>query len=1132
MLGAFRVYVGTRQIGAADWQRKVRRLLALIALAPDHRLHREQVVEALWPDSDLADAGNVLNRTLYTARRVLEPDLTPGRPSAYVQVHDDVLILTSPQRLWIDVDAFKAAATMARRARTPAAYHAALNLYGGELLPDDRYEDWAASPREELRDQYLARLLETAHLHEERGELEEAVQTLGRALAQEPAQEEAHVDLMRLYARQGRQDAALRQYERLAEALQRELYATPTVASRRLRDQIAAGRFPAAPASTTTPPVPDVWPSTLPAPTTTFIGRERELSDVIGLLSSARLLTLTGAGGTGKTRLALHAAAAVQRAYSDGVRVVELAAVADGALVSQAVATALQVREEPGRPIMATLLEALRERRLLLVLDNCEHLCSACAELAAALLSSCSHVRLLATSREPLGLGEELPWPVPALALPEPGQPITAERVIEYDAVSLFLERARLMRPTFTLTADNAAAVALLCRRLDGMPLGIELAAARVTVLTPQEMADRLDDIFALLPEHRDPHLPHHRTLRAAIDWSHMLLAEEERVLFRRLAVFAGGWTMEAAEAVCSGGGIVRGAILDLLARLVEQSLVVTREQEGAMRFSQLETIRQYAAEKLELAGEADSLRRCHAGWCMTVSEAAVEAVKGPEQAKWFSLLETEHDNLRAALRWAIEVENAEVGLRTGGSLWRFWYAHGYVSEGRDTLERLLALPCDDRETEARGNALVGAGVLAWKLGDYQRATALLDQCLVLFHRLGHKRGMAMALGNLGTVASKQGNLSLAADLYEQSLTLRREIEDRWGIANALHSLAHIVQRQGGYERAIGLYEEALALARQLGDTWSVAAYLNNLGSALLDQGNLTRAALLYDEDLALFRQLGDTLSTAISIGSLGDIARRRGEFVRAQALYGEVLPLLRELGHRDGVAALLTSLGEISLRQGDSGTATAQVHESLVLYKELGDKAGIVACLEMLGHIALIQKQAERAVPLWSAAHAIRDSLGISLAPADQAAHEDGLSAARSALGPAAFTRAWDTGHAATLEQAMLAGLTAHPFGEAVHATSTSDGEAAPSRLPTAPACRSARSTQLTARERQIAALIAAGQTNRQIAAATGIALRTVDTHVGKILGKLGVSTRAAVALALVEQRVEQETQHREATT
>src|SRR5215213_77325 len=510
LLGGFSVWVGEGKVDESAWRfRKAASLIKLLALAPSPRMHRERAMDLLWPESGKKAASNNLRQTLHVARKTLHPD--PEIASGYLTLSGEQLVLCPEGQLWVDVEAFEEAADTARHSKDPAAYRVAIELYSGELLPEDRYEEWAESRRQELRQTFLSLEIELARLYEERGaeeDLTAAVQALQRVLGEEPTNEEAHVGLMRLYALSGRSGEALRQYGRLSEALSSGLGGEPSASARALREEIAAGRFPGDPTEPAGPPTEETSGGArahnLPAQRTSFVGREREMLELKRQLAMTRLLTLSGAGGSGKTRLALEVVRDLVGAYPDGVWLVELARLPKGALVPQAVAKAVKVPEQPGRSLTEALVDTLREKRLLLVLDNCEHLIEAAARLADALLSSCPHLRVVATSREALGVEGELVWRVDPLSVPdaEPDahRPLaTTGELARYEAVRLFVERAKLRSPRFELTEENAGAVVQICRQLEGMPLSIELAAARVRALSLEQIAQRLEDSLKLL---------------------------------------------------------------------------------------------------------------------------------------------------------------------------------------------------------------------------------------------------------------------------------------------------------------------------------------------------------------------------------------------------------------------------------------------------------------------------------------------------------------------------------------------------------------------------------------------------------------------------------------------------------
>ncbi len=646
----------------------------------------------------------------------------------------------------------------------------------------------------------------------------------------------------------------------------------------------------------------------LPAPFASFVGRERQLEEVGGLLGSHRLVTLAGAPGVGKTRLALRLADQLLSRYADGAWLVELAQLFEPTLVAAATARALGVREE-GRTATEALLHDLRDREMLLILDNCEHLLDACAELAEALLTTCSGVRVLATSRQPLGLMGEVAWRVPSMSLPETRHSApraageagahsngsadagTLHALIASEAGRLFLERARASRATFEATESDAAAVVEICRRVDGIPLAIELAAARTAHLAPRQIAARLDDRFRLLTTGRQFHMPTHRTLRALVDWSHDLLAEDERIVFRRLSVFAGGWTLEAAEAVCGEGA------LDLLGQLVDKSLVLADEQSGALRYRLQETLRQYALERLEESGEALEIRRRHAEYFLVLAEEAEPRLFGSEQEQVLARLDREHDNLRLALRWSGEAGGTEVGLRLAGALWRFWQVRGYLREGRAWLDRLLTTPGSEEPTTGRARALNAVGFLAFLQGDYDTAQPLIEDSLAIRRALNDRPGIVESLTNLGLVLRCRGSSAEARALFEEALEVSQSLGDRAWEGRVLNKLARLVFYEGDYAAARTLHEESLARGRQVGNTWDIAIALGDIAEVSQALGDDASARGLFAESLALWQELGDERGIAQGLEGFATLAVAASRPERAVCLLGAARAMRERIG-------------------------------------------------------------------------------------------------------------------------------------------------------------------------------------------------------------------------------------------
>ena len=864
-LGGFAVWRDGKKLPPACWsRRKAAELFKALLGAPEQRLHREQLGELLWPEAGQARAANNVRFTLHQLRAILD---LPGAADSYVRSRGgQLLLLLDPGRQaptggvppgCLDAADFQRAVAEALAGEDPDACRTALARYSGPYLPDDRYEEWVEERRAWLAQRHLALLLHRARLCV-RLEREDALAAWQAVQALDPSHEEAAYAAMRLLVRRGQRGEALRAYNLLAEALREELGVRPAAAIERLRARLLAeqeqrpapGQDETAaegtvPLSSMTAPRPT---TNLPAAANPLIGRRRDLAALQAALERSRLVTLTGIGGTGKTRLAIEVARAAHGHVAGGVWLVELAGLTEPGLVAQEVASALGLGEpDPALPALASLRAHLQPLQLLLVLDNCEHLLDACAELAGALLAGCPDIRILATSRENLGVPGELSYRVPSLSVPDPAVPPTPERLLDSEAAQLFLERARAAGREVALTPDTIQAVAQICARLDGIPLAIELAAARVVSLPVEGIAARLDDRFRLLTGGPRTALPRQRTLRAALDWSHDLLAEPERALLRRLAVFSGGWTLEAAETVCAGAGVGDWEVLDLLGSLVEKSLVVLADPGAAARYRLLETTRQYADERLTQSGEALATYNHHLQWALALAREGSAALLGPAQQEWLDRLDLEHDNLRAALHWTGLVETEQAvgpagGLRLAGLLWRYWWMHGHLREGRRWLEDLLAA-APDAPPELRARALDGAGVLAAAQGDQVRARVRHEESLALWRQIGDVQGTADALNNLGSVLQQQGDDAGAMALHEESLALYRDLADTRGIAGALNQMGCIVRdSQHAYDQATMMLEVSLFIRQDLGDARGTAIAQNNLGLVALYQGELPRA--------------------------------------------------------------------------------------------------------------------------------------------------------------------------------------------------------------------------------------------------------------------------------------------------
>ena len=1064
MLGGFSVSVGSRVLEENAWRLKnAAALVKLLALAPNHRLHREQVMDLLWPATGRKDASNSLRRILHSARGALDP--VAG--SRYLASRDDSLVLCPGGSLWVDLESFEEAAATARRGRDPAACRAAIELYAGDLLPGDRYEGWAEEKRGELRRLYLDLLLELARAYEDRGDLGRAVETLRVTAAKEPTLEEAHAGLMRLYALSGRESEALVQYERLREALSGRLGMEPGTRIRSLHEDIASGKFPTTAsqhAGFSQEEAPDAGKHNLPAPRSSFVGREREIIEIKRTLAMTRLLTLTGVGGSGKTRLALEVARDLVGAYPDGVWLVELASLSEPDLVPRTIAQTMGVREIAGQPLTDTLSEVLRDKEMLLVLDNCEHLVEAAARIVDTLLSACPRLRILATSREALNVAGEVGWLVPAFPVPEQRLSPTVRELEGFEAARLFVERASERRPGFALVPEYAQPVAEICRTLEGIPLAIELGAARIGALSVEQLSVRLADSLKLLTGGGRIQTPRQRTLRGTLDWSHDLLSDPERVLFRRLAVFAGGWMLEAAESVGVGGTVEEDDVLDLLSGLVDKSLVVAKgSDERGVRYRMLEPVRQYARDKLEESGEAEAAMRAHAEHFLALAEEAEPELFGPREAEWFDRLEAEHDNVRAALSWTIERGETETALRLAGVLWQFWFARGYNGEGQRWLEQ--ALTKDDlASAAARAKALEALAWMADVREDMDEAEAAAEEGLRLSEVAGIGGNLTASLTNiLGDVAMARGDYERAKELLEESLTLYQKVGDRRFVPRVLAFLGNVSIAQEHYEHAKSLHEEGLALARELGEPTAIGMALVHLGYVFLLEG----------------------------------------EHERARALFEEAEALSRELRHKGVLVVAIDNLGWTALLRGDYERAKSYYDESLALCKELGDRLGASESFEGMACISASEEEAARAATLFGAAEALREAVAYQHGPEEEAWREPYRAAARSLLDGST----WD---------AALAEGRAMAFGEAISYALSTEAPAAPSSLAPDRPSPEARAPGLTRREREVAGLVAQGLTNRRIASELVLSEHTVHHHVTNILKKLNLHSRAQVASRL----------------
>ena len=991
-----------------------RKAIALLAyLVLNRGRHTRDFLSALlWPEYDQSKAFTNLRHVLWETQQAIgEGWIIADRETVGLNIDADI---------WLDVAHFESMLN-ASRAQTDIALRIALLtdsvtiyrnhfLTGFSLKDAPHFNEWAFTESENLRGKLATALTTLSDDLCSSGQAETAIPHARRLIALDPLNEASHRQMMKIYIEAGQHNAAIKQYQTCEQLLRKELGVDSQPETRALYKRIRKGEIKSSQlANQNEARAPQ---HNLPFQISTFIGREKELEEIKNLIATRRLVTLTGTGGIGKTRLSLKTGEQLIHEYTNGIWFVELASLTDPARVPQTVAALFNLVESLNESPTEKLIHFLHPKAVLLILDNCEHLLDASAQLADALLRNCPNVKILATSREPLRITGEAQYHVPSLGLPDIQQLL--EQLLGYESIQLFEERARLVQDNFSLTLKNASSIAHICSRLDGIPLAIELAAARVNLLSTEQIALHLDESFNLLTGGSRTTLPRHQTLRASIDWSWHLLSEPEQILLRRLSIFAGGWTLDAAESVCTGYGIQPQQVLDGMMQLAVKSLVVVNQEEGReRRYRLLEMVRQYAHEKLVESGEKENIRVQHLKYFLNLSEQIEFELKGPRQVEWMARANDERDNLRAAMEYAARTD-VEAGLYISGRLRNFWEAFDN-NEGARWLAEFLQKPESKNYPLARARALcTQAWLLLW-IQQFDEAHSAAQECLELFRTCRDQHGEVDGLNLLGFISNviKKGELNSQGPALE----IAQSLGDVGRQAAALYVMGW---DHRDLKRAFAYWEEAIKLYREVGNLRPMANTLSILGFFLLLDGDIESAQKCLDESNLLFQQLNPKAEKGHLLGTYGLIALMRGDYQQARAYFQENATKNKELGSRMDYLWANIRLGQVALYEGNLTEARQVFSETALNFQKDEHTTGLVFTLELMASLYVAVNKAEYAARLIGWADAMREKTSSTRASLEQAVVDRDIAAVVTKIGGEAFQEAYNKGQVMTIDEAV----------------------------------------------------------------------------------------------------------------